>query len=172
MSNPPNTTLTESEITQAQAAAGALAAAHAAAAGGSREAMHGLMESAAQRPVTRVQGRILHGQTLQVTLAVELLKRTFDNPFDAASQALESDGGHDGLLALARIAFAFVEPREAYDMLRDVLDETEAVDQQLSRRAYDACALEIVGGWTPQDIATFAQHLSGLGKPAGATPAA
>ena len=164
-------TTTEAEITRAQAEAGAHAAANAAAAGGSREDITSLMQSAAVRNVPTIQGRPLHGMTLQVTLCIELLKRAFSDPFSAMAEALEKGtDSHDGLLALCRIAYAMIEPREAYECLRDILEADSEPDRTLCTRSYDALCLEVAGDWTPRDIAEFAKHLSRLGKPTAAAP--
>lgn len=163
---PESTPLTEKEITLRQAQAGAAAAQSASAAGGDSDDIHGLMRAASHVPVAEIGGYRLHGQTLQVVLCLQMLEAHVGNAGQALAQMADAQGAPPvpAMLMLARLGYILTHPMDAYEALADIANASSESDKAQELRYLDALALEVTGGWGPDEMAQLTRHLLTLGK--------
>lgn len=156
-----------------QAAAGIAAAHLSAAAGGDTEQISELIQSAQTRAdLPQIRGRLLHPQTLQVVLCIQLLEAHFGGMGETLGGLAAAGDDHapsvDQLTSLARLGYIFTAPADAYESLRDVAEAEDAQEKGIATRALDTQALEVCGDWTPAEMGALTRHLLTLGKPAAA----
>lgn len=174
MSKPPQT-ITPRDLSYQQAVAGQQAATEAQSAGMAPADLRALVHSSAP-PVTRIRHHVLHGFSLQVILDLQLASVLFGGDLLTALTPVvnrfmsepNASPTADELKLLARIAWIFTDPVNAYDYLQDALDEQDAKERKTAVRACDRQALDICGDWTTTELGEMLKHIVLLGKPAEA----